>query len=71
MFYEQFHNKRWAKFRSEKVRKGLIKICVLTYARLQGRQSLIEHFHNSKVLNQKDKKFRPIIRDLSKLSDLL
>jgi hypothetical protein len=38
---------------------------------LQGRQSLIEHFHNSKVLNQKDKKFRPIIRNLGGLNALL
>jgi sulfur transfer protein SufE len=35
---------------------------VLTYARLQGRNSLIEHFHNSKVLNQKEKRYRPIIK---------
>lgn len=55
-------------------RKGnrlVTQICVLTYARLQGRHSLIEHFHNSKVLNTKDKKFRPIIRDLGGLTALL
>jgi len=38
---------------------------------LQGRNSLIEHFHNSKVLNQKEKRYRPIIKDFSQLSDLL
>jgi hypothetical protein len=43
----------------------------LTYARLQGRQSLIEHFYNSKVLNQKEKRYRPIIKDFAQLSDLL
>lgn len=48
-----------------------MQICALTYARLQGRNSLIEHFHNSKVLNQKEKRFRPIIKEMSKLSDLL
>jgi sulfur transfer protein SufE len=44
---------------------------MLTYARLQGRNSLIEHFHNSKVLNQKEKRYRPIIKEMSKLSELL
>ena len=33
---------------------------MLTYARLQGLESLIDHFQNSKVLNQKDKKY-PIL----------
>lgn len=43
-------------------RGRLTKICALTYARLQGLNQLIEHFENSKVLNQKEKKFRPIIK---------
>lgn len=54
-FYSRFHNKKWLKFRSD-------KICVLTYARLQGLSSLIEHFQNSKVLNHKDKRYQPIIK---------
>lgn len=44
---------------------------MLTYARLQGRQSLIEHFYNSKVLNQKEKRYRPIIKDFTQLTSLL
>jgi hypothetical protein len=39
-----------------------MQICSLTYARLQGLTQLIEHFENSKVLNQKEKKYRPIIK---------
>ena len=35
---------------------------MLTYARLQGLHQLIDHFENSKVLNQKEKKYRPIIK---------
>mmetsp|Transcript_11850 Transcript_11850/g.21388 ORF Transcript_11850/g.21388 Transcript_11850/m.21388 type:complete len:578 (-) Transcript_11850:678-2411(-) len=40
-FYEEFHNKRWHDFNSKKV-------CEITYARVQGRQALVEHFRNSK-----------------------
>jgi RNA recognition motif-containing protein len=63
-FYEMFHGKRWGRFRSEKVPFSLIKICNLTYARLQGIASLIEHFQNSKVLNHKEKKYQPIIKKI-------
>lgn len=36
----------------------------MTYARLQGLSSLIEHFQNSKVLNHKDKRYQPIIKNI-------
>ena len=52
------------KFRSEKVINIIIQICFLTYARLQGLESLIDHFQNSKVLNHKDKRYQPIIKDI-------
>lgn len=48
-----------------------IQICHLTYARLQGLSNLIEHFENSKVLYQRDKKYRPIIRKFEKIDDLI
>lgn len=48
-----------------------MKICNLTYARLQGLNSLIEHFQNSKVLNNKDKKYQPIIKEFSKIDHLI
>jgi hypothetical protein len=54
------------------VRKGkvlFIQICNLTYARLQGLNNLIEHFENSKV--QKDKKYRPIIREFAHVDHLI
>jgi hypothetical protein len=41
----------------------------LTYARLQGLDNLIEHFENSKV--QKDKKYRPIIREFAHVQHLI
>lgn len=63
-FYEAFNNRKWLKFRSE-------KICALTYARLQGKSDLIEHFHSSKVLNQKGKCYRPIIRTLQDIKDIV
>lgn len=52
-FHEEFHNKKWEKFNSEKV-------CEITYARIQGKQNLITHFQNSSLMNE-DKKCRPII----------
>ena len=48
-----------------------MQICNLTYARLQGLGSLIEHFQNSKVLNHKDKKYQPIIREFSSIDTLI
>jgi hypothetical protein len=45
------------------------QICNLTYARLQGLNNLIEHFENSKV--QKDKKYRPIIREYAHVDHLI
>eukprot|EP01118_Nematostelium_gracile_P011773 TRINITY_DN4235_c0_g1_i4.p1 TRINITY_DN4235_c0_g1~~TRINITY_DN4235_c0_g1_i4.p1 ORF type:complete len:720 (+),score=121.49 TRINITY_DN4235_c0_g1_i4:327-2486(+) len=52
-FYEEFNNKRWEKFNSEKV-------CNITYARIQGKNALIQHFQNSSLMCE-DKKCRPII----------
>jgi len=52
-FYEQLHNTKWSKFNSEKV-------CKITYARIQGKEALVDHFRNSTLLSE-DKKCRPII----------
>lgn len=56
-FYEIYNLRRWKRFKSE-------KICELSYARIQGLESLEEHFHSSKVLNQKGKNYRPIFKDV-------
>ncbi|EGR34282.1 RNA recognition motif 2 family protein, putative [Ichthyophthirius multifiliis] len=53
-FYEEFHNQKWVQFNSEKV-------CLLYYARLQGYYELVQHFSHSSVMNQKDKRLKPII----------
>lgn len=52
-FYERFNGKKWEKFNSEKV-------CIIAYARIQGKNSLIQHFQNSSLMCE-DKKCRPII----------
>jgi len=52
-FYEDFNNKKWEKFNSEKV-------CKLTYARIQGKDCMIVHFKNSSLLFE-DPKCRPLI----------
>ncbi|GMH40052.1 hypothetical protein BSKO_07956 [Bryopsis sp. KO-2023] len=52
-FVEKFNQKRWEKFNSEKV-------CCVTYARIQGRAALINHFQNSSLM-QEDSKHRPLL----------
>jgi hypothetical protein len=52
-FYESFNEKKWEKFNSE-------KICEITYARIQGKQNLIEHFQNSSLMSE-DISCRPVI----------
>ena len=42
-FYEAFDGRRWTCFRSGKV-------CAITYARIQGKQAMIQRFQNSSLL---------------------
>ena len=51
--FQRFHAKRWEKFNSEKV-------CHISYARIQGKNSLVAHFQNSSLLHE-DKRCRPIL----------
>ena len=53
-FYNEFHERKWNKFNSTKV-------CQVCYARIQGTAQLENHFEHSNVLQQKEKKFRPLI----------
>lgn len=50
---EEFHGRRWPKFNSEKV-------CQISYGRIQGKLSLIQHFQNSSLLHE-DKRCRPVL----------
>ncbi|KAL4445636.1 hypothetical protein ABPG74_006187 [Tetrahymena malaccensis] len=52
-FYLEFNGKKWKKFNSD-------KICSLKYATIQGIPQLQEHFQNSSVMNQREKKFKPV-----------
>jgi len=52
-FFKEFNGQTWEKFNSQKV-------CSITYARIQGKNSMIEHFRNSRLLVE-DKKCRPLI----------
>ena len=54
VLYEKFHNKRWDERNSKKV-------CEITYARVQGRKHLIEHFSNAKFPPTAEKKFLPLV----------
>jgi protein phosphatase 1 regulatory subunit 42 len=50
---EEFHGRRWPKFNSEKV-------CAVAYARIQGKNALVQHFQNSSLLHE-DKRCRPVL----------
>ncbi|EKX41102.1 hypothetical protein GUITHDRAFT_47442, partial [Guillardia theta CCMP2712] len=52
-FVKDFADKRWERFNSEKV-------CVVTYARIQGKTALINHFRSSRLM-LKHEKYRPIV----------
>lgn len=52
-FIQEFHNKGWERFNSEKV-------CVVAYARIQGLQQLLDHFKNSSLLREGEN-VRPIV----------
>lgn len=50
---ERFNHRKWERFNSEKV-------CNISYARIQGRSSLVAHFQNSSLMHE-DKRCRPIL----------
>ncbi|KAL4491468.1 hypothetical protein ABPG72_008124 [Tetrahymena utriculariae] len=55
-FYREFNDQKWKKYNSD-------KICQLCYARIQGSESLNNHFRSSSVMNQKDNKYKPLFID--------
>jgi len=57
-FYRQMNGNKWEIFKSE-------KICAITYARIQGRVALIQHFQSSSVMSQEDAKIKPLIFPLT------
>jgi hypothetical protein len=52
-FYETFNGKKWPNFNSEKV-------CMISYARLQGKAAMITRFQNSTLL-EKHESYRPLV----------
>lgn len=52
-FFEEFNSKKWERFNSEKV-------CQIRYARIQGKDTMVEHFKNSSLMFE-DPKCRPLI----------
>lgn len=51
--YNHFHNRRWDEFNSKKV-------CEVTYARVQGRDNLVQHFKNAKFPST-DAEYCPLV----------
>mmetsp|Transcript_25203 Transcript_25203/g.25413 ORF Transcript_25203/g.25413 Transcript_25203/m.25413 type:complete len:753 (-) Transcript_25203:306-2564(-) len=52
-FFKDFNNQRWSNFNSEKV-------CALSFARIQGKASMVARFQNSSLL-EKDNEYRPLL----------
>ena len=52
-FFCKYSGRRWNNFNSEKV-------CAITYARIQGKASLISRFQNSSLM-EKDNEYRPLL----------
>jgi len=52
-FFDEFDGRTWERFNS-------LKVCSITYARIQGKQGMIDHFRNSRLLIQ-DKVCRPLL----------
>lgn len=52
-FYEQYNGKRWNIFKSE-------KICCVTYARIQGKDSMMKRFQNSSLM-ERNEDYRPLV----------
>ena len=53
-FYSEFHGQKWKRYKSP-------KICNICYARYQGTLQLADHFKHTKIINQKDRKVKPLI----------
>jgi hypothetical protein len=52
-FIRDFHGQRWNSFNSEKV-------CVITFARIQGKAAMVSRFQNSSLL-EKDDEYQPLL----------
>lgn len=59
---QRFNLKKWERFNSEKV-------CSISYARIQGRAALVQHFQNSSLMHE-DKRCRPILFTLEENGDM-
>jgi len=54
-FYKEFHKQRWKEFNSRKV-------CEVTYARVQGKEAMVEHFKNSRFPCENEE-YLPLVFD--------
>ena len=52
-FHNTYNGKGWKTFKSD-------KICEITYARIQGKASMLKRFQNS-ALMEKDPEYRPVV----------
>jgi hypothetical protein len=52
-FHNTYHQRKWSHFNSD-------KICYVAYARIQGKQAMINRFQNSSLLD-KDDEYKPLL----------
>ena len=55
VFYKEFHKQRWKEFNSRKV-------CEVTYARVQGKEAMVDHFKNSRFPCENEE-YLPLVFD--------
>lgn len=61
-FYYQYNDKKWPTYNSEKV-------CKITFGRIQGKNQLISHLKDSKVLKSHNNNVKPLIMKTRPIDD--
>lgn len=61
-FYHQYNDKKWTNYNSEKV-------CKITFGRIQGKNQLISHLKDSKVLKSHNNNVKPLIMKTRPIDD--
>lgn len=61
-FYYQYNDKNWTMYNSEKV-------CKITYGRIQGKDQLVSHLKDKKVLKSHNNNVKPLIMNTKRVNE--
>lgn len=61
-FYNEYNNKGWSMYNSEKV-------CQICYGRIQGKRKLLRHFERSKVMKNPNSGIKPLVINTGKADE--